>query len=82
MRWPTTDARQRLRELIEAARTDGPQVITLRGEDVAAVLSTDDYRRLSGQSPDFREYLRSGPPPGDLDLTRPRELPRQIDLTG
>ena len=46
--WRLRDARQRLSRLIDSARTDGPQVVTRHGREVAVVLSIDDYRRLRG----------------------------------
>ncbi|GAA5105389.1 type II toxin-antitoxin system Phd/YefM family antitoxin [Haloechinothrix salitolerans] len=47
-RWPTQDAKQRLSELLRAAREDGPQVVTKHGVDVAVVLDAAEYRRLAG----------------------------------
>jgi prevent-host-death family protein len=44
--WPVHDAKQRFSRLVEAARTQGPQVVTRHGVEVAVVVSIDDYREL------------------------------------
>ena len=50
MSWPVQDAKQRFSSLVEAARTDGPQVVTRHGREVAVVLSMEDYRAIGGGS--------------------------------
>jgi prevent-host-death family protein len=79
MRWQVQDAKQRFSELIRTARADGPQVVTRHGEEIAVVIDIADYRRLKGETAEFKDYLRSGPGFDDLDLDRTAELPRSID---
>jgi prevent-host-death family protein len=80
MRWQVQEAKQRLSELIRSALTDGPQVVTRRGEDVAVVISMDEYRRLRSPRTDFREFLRAVPDIDGLDITRDREPTRIVEL--
>lgn len=82
MSWQVQDAKQRFSELIRTAHDDGPQVVTRHGEEIAVVIDIADYRRLTGEVADFKDYLRSGPGFDDLDLTRSAEHPRGIDLAG
>ena len=79
MRWQVQDAKQRFSELIRTARADGPQVVTRHGEEIAVVIDIADYRRLKGETAEFKDYLRSGPGFDDLDLDRTAEFPRSID---
>jgi prevent-host-death family protein len=79
MRWQVQDAKQRFSELIRTARADGPQVVTRHGEEIAVVIDIADYRRLKGETTEFKDYLRSGPGFDDLDLARTAERPRRID---
>ena len=79
MRWQVQDAKQRFSELIRTAREDGPQVVTRHGEEIAVVIDIADYRRLKGETAEFKDYLRSGPGFDELDLERTAELPRGID---
>jgi prevent-host-death family protein len=78
--WQVQEAKQRFSELIRAAHADGPQVVTRHGEEIAVVVDIADYRRLSGETAEFKDYLRSGPSLDDLDLSRSEELPREIEL--
>jgi len=79
MSWQVQDAKQRFSELIRRARSDGPQVVTRHGEEIAVVIDIADYRRLKGETADFRDYLRAGPGFDDLDLSRTAEGPRSTD---
>lgn len=74
------DAKQRFSELIRTAHADGPQVVTRHGQEIAVVIDIADYRRLKGETTEFKDYLRSGPVFDDLDLARSAERPRSIDL--
>lgn len=80
MSWPVQDAKQRFSELLRIARADGPQVVTRHGEEVAVVVDIADYRRLMGETADFKDFLTAGPAFDDLDLSRSAELPRPVDL--
>ncbi len=55
--WQVQDAKTRFSELIERARTDGPQTITRHGAERAVVLSIEDYRALAAHKPDFKAHL-------------------------
>lgn len=79
--WQVQEAKQRFSELIRHARSEGAQFVTKHGAEVAVVLDIGEYRRLRGQSADFKEYLREGPHTDDLDVERVRELPPGADVT-
>jgi prevent-host-death family protein len=62
------EAKARLSELIRRARTEGPQTITVHGEEVAVVQDSETYRREHPepkQSSEFgstlQEILRNAP---------------------
>lgn len=79
MLWQVQEAKQRFSELIRAAHTDGPQVVTRHGQEIAVVIDIVEYRHLQGQLVGFKDYLRSGPGFDDLELGRSAEAPRVID---
>jgi prevent-host-death family protein len=86
MHWQLQEAKQRLSEVIRSARTDGPQFVTRHGEDVAVVIDIAEYRRLRGETMDFKEFMLSAPYFDDdfvEDLARLRsaEPARKVDLT-
>lgn len=45
--WSLAEAKAKLSEVVERAKTRGPQHLTKNGKDAAVVLSAEEYRRLS-----------------------------------
>ena len=78
--WQIQDAKTRLSELIERARTDGPQTITRHGAERAVVLSIEDYRALAAHKPDFKAHLLGGPKVDDFSIERDRDTGRALEL--
>ena len=62
--WPVQDAKARFSELLRAAERQ-PQLITVRGEPAAVLISEEEYRRLSsvseGPKKTFAEWWKSAP---------------------
>ena len=79
MLWQVQEAKQRFSELLRAAASEGPQIVTRHGQEIAVVIDVTEFHRLRGDTNDFKDYLRSGPEFEDLDLARSDELPRDID---
>jgi prevent-host-death family protein len=82
MIWQIQEAKQRFSEVIRLTEADGPQIVTRHGQEIAVIISITEYRRLRGPDTEFKDYLRSGPDLDDLDLSRPGDGPREIDLAG
>lgn len=83
MRWQVQEAKQRFSEVLRAAASGEPQIVTRHGEEVAVVIDIAEYRRLRGESVGFMDYLRAEPYVDvDLEAERARDLPRDIDLAG
>ncbi len=78
--WQVQDAKARLSEVIERARTEGPQTITRHGTERAVLLSIEDYRALAAHKPDFKAHLLGGPKIDDFSVERTRDTGRSIDL--
>ena len=78
--WQVQDAKTRLSELIERARTEGPQTITRHGAERAIVLSIEDYRALASHKPDFKAYLLGGPKVDDFSVERDPDTGRAVEL--
>jgi prevent-host-death family protein len=78
--WQLQEAKQKFSELVRRALEDGPQVVTRRGEEVVVVVPAEEFRRLTGDKPDFKEFLMSAPDLSVLDLERQKEMPRDIEL--
>jgi prevent-host-death family protein len=78
--WQVQDAKTRLSEVIERARTEGPQTITRHGAERAVVLSIEDYRALAALKPDFKAYLLGGPKVDDFSIDRDPDTGRAVEL--
>lgn len=78
--WQLQEAKQRLSEVVRRAQDEGPQIVTRHGENVAVVIDIKEYRRLKGDTPDFKGFLLSGPDLSDLEIVRSRDLPRPVEL--
>ena len=61
MEWHLQDAKNQFSKLVQKARSEGPQTVTLRGERAAVVLSAADYDKLTGNRPNIVEDLLIGP---------------------
>jgi prevent-host-death family protein len=78
--WQLQEAKSRFSELVQKALDEGPQAVTRRGEEVVIVVPAAEYNRLTGRIPDFKEFLMSAPDLSILEIDRPKDPPRAIDL--
>ena len=86
--WQIQEAKQRFSEMIRAVTTDGPQVITRHGEDVAVVVDIGEYRRLTRPAADLASILLGGPKLDDsaadvfaeIEAERKADFGRMVDL--
>jgi prevent-host-death family protein len=79
--WQIQDAKQRFSEMIRAVASQGPQVITRHGEDVAVVVDIGQYRRLTQPAASLAGILLGGPKldEGTADVFAEIEAERQAD---
>lgn len=83
MEWQLQHAKSRLSELVASAGAGGPQVITVRGQRKAVVLSADEYDRLtrgSTQGGLVAFFRQSTLAPDVFEAERDRDAGREIDL--
>ena len=86
--WQIQEAKQRFSEMIRAVTTEGPQVITRHGEDVAVVVDIGEYRRLTRPVVDLASILLGGPKFNDIaaevfaeiEAERKADFGRMVDL--
>jgi prevent-host-death family protein len=79
--WSVAEAKSHLSELLHEVVSDGPQIITRRGEEVAVVVSLDEWRRKSRRTGTLAEFLAGSPLAGSgLEVTRDQDEPREIAL--
>jgi prevent-host-death family protein len=79
--WQLQDAKNRFSEVVENARTRGPQLVTRRGVEAVVVLSHEEYERLSAPRQRLVDLMRGSPLVGvDLELERQAGAPRNVEL--
>ena|SRR5690349_16244473 len=86
--WQIQEAKQRFSEMIRAVRSQGPQVITRHGEDIAVVIDVSEFHRLTRTAVNLTDVLLGGPKVDDsiidvfteIEAERKADLERPIDL--
>ncbi len=81
-KWQLQEAKNRLSEVVRKASEEGPQIITLRGDDAVVVVAASEYSKLT-QRPksSLVDFFRKSPLGGvALDLTRSRDVGRRVEL--
>jgi prevent-host-death family protein len=61
MKWSLQDAKNQFSKVVQKAREEGPQTVTLRGERAAVMLSARDYDLLRAGKPSWVDDLLAGP---------------------
>ncbi len=79
--WQLQEAKAKFSELVRKAKVEGPQEVTVRGQEQVVVISKKDYDALLHPKPGFLEFMSHSPLKGiDLDLERDQSPPREISL--
>lgn len=76
MNWQLQEAKNRLSEVVKAAKAKGPQVITVRGKEEVAVVSIEELRRLQKKQVPLGTALWKSAPKVNLVIERSRDIGR------
>ncbi len=80
-KWQLQDAKSKFSKLVDKAMLHHPQIVTKRGHEAVVVLSFEDYKKLTKPDSDIVSFFRSSPLfDTDLELTRNKDMPREMDL--
>jgi prevent-host-death family protein len=61
MTWQIQEAKNKLSELIDRAQTEGPQVITRHGVEVAVVMPYSRYKKLTAEKKRMGDFFMDSP---------------------
>ncbi len=75
-RWPVQEAKNQLSQVIDLARSEGPQTITRHGRPVVVVIDADEFNKLRAPKETPLEYFSRFKGAG-LELVRSKDLPRK-----
>jgi prevent-host-death family protein len=79
--WTIAEAKAKFSELIEKAKTRGPQTITRRGRITAVVVAAEEWEREKRRKGSLAEFFAASPlRRSGLVVERAKDRPRKIDL--
>jgi len=79
--WTVAEAKAKFSELIERARSRGPQTITRNGHKAVVVVSTEEWTRKTKRAGNLAVFFAASPLIGsDLKIERIKEGAREVDL--
>jgi prevent-host-death family protein len=79
--WTVAEAKARFSEVIDKAKTIGPQTVTKHGRTAVVVVSAEEWERKTRRKGNLAAFFAESPLSGSgLDLSRVKDGPREIDL--
>lgn len=79
--WQLQEAKAKFSELVRKATFEGPQEVTVRGQEQVVVISKKAYEELLHPKPSFWELMTHSPlKEVHLELERDPSAPRDIPL--
>lgn len=79
--WSVAEAKAKFSEVVERAKTDGPQRVTKNGRDAVVVVSAAEWDRRDVMKGSIVDFFERSPLRGSgIDLERVRDAPRDVDL--
>jgi prevent-host-death family protein len=80
--WSVAEAKASLSALLVQVTSNGPQIITRRGEPIAVVVSVEEWKRKSRRKGNLAEFFAASPlrDSGVAIETRAIEPDRPLDL--
>ncbi|MGH9436126.1 MAG: type II toxin-antitoxin system Phd/YefM family antitoxin [Terriglobia bacterium] len=79
--WTVAEAKAKFSEVIDRARSAGPQTITRHGRTAAVVVATEEWERTTRRKGSLAEFFASSPlRRSGLKVERPRGRLRKVAL--
>jgi prevent-host-death family protein len=79
--WTVAEAKAKFSEVLDRARSRGPQTITRNGRLAAVIVSAEEWERKTRRVGNLAEFFAVSPLRGsNLQLKRVKDSPRELDL--
>ena len=76
--WQLQDAKAKFSEMVKHAVHDGPQMVTVRGEQTVVLLSVAEFNKLMKHTSSLVQFMQRSPLKGlKLDLSRDQSGTRE-----
>ena len=80
-RWTVAEAKAKFSEVVQRARSGGPQTITKNGRPAAVVVGAEEWERKTKPVGNLVEFFARSPLRGSgLKTRRARGQPRRVEL--
>jgi prevent-host-death family protein len=80
-RWTVAEAKAKFSEVIDHAKSQGPQTITRNGRTAVVIVAAEEWERKTRRKGNLAEFFASSPLPGSgLRLKRVNGKLRRVDL--
>lgn len=78
--WTIAEAKAKFSEVVEQARSQGPQTITRHGHNAVIIVSAEEWERKTKRGGNLAEFFASSPlRESGLTVKRVKDRPRKID---
>ena len=79
--WTVAEAKARFSEVIEQAKSRGPQTITKHGRTAVIVVSAEEWEKKTKRTGNLAEFFAASPlRDSGIEIERKQDRPRKIDL--
>lgn len=79
--WTVAEAKAKLSQVIDRARSEGPQTITRHGKTAAVVVASEEWERKSKRVGNLAEFFAASPlRSSGLKFKRLRDHPREVHV--
>lgn len=78
--WPIQEAKSHFSAVIDCALTQGAQLVTRRGNEIAVIMSVKDYEHLRGKNNQLIDLLINAPKGDALEIERSNATIRDMVL--
>lgn len=79
--WTVADAKARFSQLVDSARTRGPQTITKNGRTAAVMVSAEEWERKAHRAGNLAQFFAESPlRDSGVTIERLRDEPRDTGL--
>lgn len=79
--WTVAEAKAKLSEVIDRAKSDGPQTITRNGRKTVVVVAAEEWERKTRRKGNLAEFFAASPLRGSrIKVKRPTGHLREVDL--
>ena len=79
--WTVKEAKAKFSEVVDKARTNGPQTVTKNGKSAVVIVSVEEWSRKTRRIGSLAEFFAESPlRESGLAVPRLQDSPRKIDL--